>query len=279
MALSLCDDCDAATHQRVRRRLGKESTVPAQDEDVVTTYRDTTYGRMRSRAVGSPRHDVPEVVLVQGMAVADYLLPGLRAIGRWTRAHLLELPGFAGSGDPPRPLDVGEYGAAVAAWLDGAALGRVVLIGHSSGTQVAARAAAARPDEIGALVLASPTVDPTVRGWVRLVLAWRLDGHHEPDGLTESHRPEWRRAGARRLVHTVRIHLADHLEEVVPVLPMPLLVLHGREDRICTSAWARQLTRSARHGRCLTMPGAHTFPFADPEAWSEPVRRLALEAR
>jgi hypothetical protein len=30
---------------------------------------------MRSRAVGAPQPGVPEVVLVQGMAVADYLLP------------------------------------------------------------------------------------------------------------------------------------------------------------------------------------------------------------
>jgi hypothetical protein len=51
------------------------------------------------------------------MAVADYLLPGHTALGVWTRAHLVELPGFAGSCDPQHPLDVVEYGdAAPHAW-------------------------------------------------------------------------------------------------------------------------------------------------------------------
>jgi pimeloyl-ACP methyl ester carboxylesterase len=96
---------------------------------------------MRSRSVGEPRPGVPEVVLVQGMAVADYLMPAVAELGRWTRAHLVELPGFAGSGEPTRTLDVPGYAGAVVEWLDAAKLGPVVLAGHSSGTQVAARAA------------------------------------------------------------------------------------------------------------------------------------------
>jgi pimeloyl-ACP methyl ester carboxylesterase len=246
-------------------------------DEPVTAYQDTPYGRLRSRAVGSPQADVPEVVLVQGMAVADYLLPGLAALGKWTRAHLLELPGFAGSGDPPHPLDVVEYGDAVAVWLDRVELQQVVLMGHSSGTQVAARAAARRPPAVRAVVLASPTLDPRVRGWLRLLIAWRRDGQREPPGLNESHKPEWKRAGLRRLLHTVRIHLADHLEDVVPQLPVPVLVLHGGLDRLCTEEWARRLADLAHDGRFASMPGAHTFPWADREAWSEPVRRLARE--
>lgn len=232
---------------------------------------------MRSRSVGDRRADVPEVVLVQGMAVAEYLLPGLGALGGWTRAHLVELPGYAGSGEPPHELDVREQGQAVAHWLDAAGLRGVVLAGHSSGTQVAARAAATRPASVAALVLASPTVDPMARTVPRLFLRWQLDGRREPPGLTESHRPEWRRAGLRRLAHTVRIHLDDRLEEVVPELAMPVLVLRGREDRILGEEWARQLAGIARDGRYLEMPGAHTFPWLDPAAWSEPIRRLAME--
>ncbi|WP_245177284.1 alpha/beta hydrolase [Geodermatophilus sp. DF01_2] len=243
----------------------------------VTTHRDTPFGRMRSRAVGSPRNGLPEVVLVQGMAVADYLLPGLTALGQWTRAHLLELPGFAGSGEPPHPLDVVEYGDAVAAWLDATGLGRVVLMGHSSGTQVAARAAARHPPAVRAVVLASPTIDPRFRGWVRLLIAWRRDGRREPPGLNESHMPEWKRAGTRRLVHTVNIHLADRLEDAVPRLGVPVLVLHGDQDRVCTERWARSLAEQARDGRFASMPGAHTFPWADPHAWSGPIRDLAGE--
>jgi pimeloyl-ACP methyl ester carboxylesterase len=248
---------------------------PAQ---LVTSYHDGPLGRMRSRAVGEPRAGVPEIVLVQGLAVADYLLPGLAAFGGWTRAHLLELPGLAGSGEPPHELSVPEYGRTVADWLAARSFGPVVLAGHSSGTQVAAEAAAGNPGVAG-LVLASPTVDPVARGLIRLIVRWRQDGRYEPPGLTESHKPEWKRAGARRLVHLVRAHLHHALEDALRPATAPLLILRGVDDRLSTSEWARQLTTLVPDGRYVELPGAHTFPWRDPDAWSEPVRRFAASVR
>jgi pimeloyl-ACP methyl ester carboxylesterase len=230
---------------------------------------------MRSRAVGEPRPGVPQIVLVQGMAVADYLLPGLAAFGDWTRAHLLELPGFGGSGEPPHELSVPEFGRAVADWLSVQQVGPVVLAGHSSGTQVAAEAAAGNPAVAG-LVLASPTVDPVARGMIRLLVRWRLDGRHEPPGLSESHKSEWKRAGARRLVHLVRAHLRHRLEDPVRRLAVPLLVLRGADDRLSTTAWANGLAASVADGEFVELPGAHTFVWRDPQAWSPPVRRFAV---
>ncbi|MEV1078044.1 alpha/beta hydrolase [Streptomyces sp. NPDC050211] len=244
---------------------------PPFPERTVTTYHDGPLGRMRSRAVGDVRPGTPEVALVQGMGVSDYLLPGLAAFGRWTRAHLVELPGFAGSGDPPHELDVPEFGRCVAGWLSARELGPVILAGHSSGTQVAARAALGRPDVAG-VVLASPTVDPVARGLVRLFVHWQLDGRREPPGLSASHRPEWKRAGLRRLFHTARVHLDDVLEDSVARLRVPLLIIRGRDDRIGTAGWGRHLAGLVPDGEYVEVAGAHTFPWLDPEAWSEPVR-------
>lgn len=263
---------------RGRHAHGSAGAGPAFPADVTTLYHDGVLGRIRIRSVGTARPGMPEVVLVQGMAVADYLMPGLGAFGRWTRAHLVELPGFGGSGEPPRELDVADFGRCVADWLTTRRLGPVLLAGHSSGTQVAARAAPASPDVVG-VVLASPTVDPVARGWVRLLVRWRVDSRWEPEGLGESHKPEWKRAGGRRLVHTVRVHLADPLEKSVARLTAPLLVIHGEQDRIGTTRWARHLAGLVPDGRCVEVPGAHTFPWLDPEAWSPPVRELAQRAR
>lgn len=246
---------------------------PAFPERTVTAYHDGVLGRMRSRAVGRRRPGVPEVVLVQGLGVADYLLPGVAAFGRWTRAHLLELPGFAGSGDPPHELDVPEYAHAVADWLTARAPGPVVLAGQSGGTQIAARAAVGHAG-VGAVVLASPTVDPAFAGPVRLLLRWRLNARYEPPGLTRCHLPEWRRAGPRRLLKAALSHLAEPLEGSVARLRVPLLVIRGRDDRLGTAHWARQLAALVPDGRCVEVPGAHSFPWLDPLAWSEPVRRL-----
>ncbi|NYI03784.1 alpha/beta fold hydrolase [Allostreptomyces psammosilenae] len=248
---------------------------PPGPAEVTTSHHDGVLGRMRARSVGRRRPATPEVVLVQGMGVADYLMPGLLALGRWTRATLVELPGFGGSGDPPHELSVPEFGRCVADWLTAQRLGPVLLAGHSSGTQVAARVAIGRTD-VAAVVLASPTVDPAARGPLRLLARWLWDGRREPPGLTRVHRAEWRRAGPRRLVHTARAHLDDALEEAVARLRVPVLVIHGRDDVIGTARWARRLAGLAPDGECVEVPGAHTFPWLDPEAWSEPVRRLSV---
>jgi pimeloyl-ACP methyl ester carboxylesterase len=230
---------------------------------------------MRSRVLGRSG-DAPPVVTVMGMAVSDYLLPAQAALG-WTQTHLVDLPGLAGSADPPHPLEVAEYADAVAEWLAAAALPPVVMAGHSSGTQIAAKVAATRPDLVAATVLASPTVDPKARSVPRALYYWRRDAAYPMPGLSESHRPEWRRAGPRQMVHLLRAHLRDRLEETVPRIRGPLLVLLGEQDRLCTEHWARDLADRAEDGRLVTVPGPHTFLWRDPSAWSAPLRDLVGE--
>src|SRR3712207_7244126 len=60
-----------------RSTLFPYTTLFRSSTDLLTTARETPFGRMRSRSVGRPRAGVAEVVLVQGIGVADYLVPGL----------------------------------------------------------------------------------------------------------------------------------------------------------------------------------------------------------
>lgn len=249
---------------------------PEPPAEYLVRFTDTPRGRMRSRTLGEPT-GAPEAVVVMGLAVADYLLPAVREL-RWTRGHLLDLPGLAGSPDAPKPLDVPSHADAVAHWLDAAGLPPVVLIGHSSGTQVAAHAALLRPDRVAGLVLASPTIDPAYRTWPRVLLRWRLDSRFPMPGLEESHRPEWKRAGLRRIRQLVSAHLRDRLETVLPRITCPVLVIRGDHDRMLTADWARELAEGAIEGHLAVLPGPHTFLWHDPASWSEPVKRLATRS-
>lgn len=244
--------------------------------DVTIEHRPTTWGVMRSRAIGTRRAGVPEVVVVPGLAVANYLLPAVGELGSWTRAHLVELPGFGGSGEPPHPLDVEQFADALVQWLDAGGPHRPVLVGHSSGSQVVAQAAMRRPPH--ALVLASPTVDPSFRSMRKVLLAWRRNHELEPPSLDEEHTPERKRASLRRVRHALKVHLDDALEDVVPRVRAPVLVLYGDRDRLCTQEWARHLSQQAPDGRFETVPGAHSFVWTAPSAWSEPIERLARAA-
>src|SRR4051794_3958839 len=136
------------------------SGLPA---DLVTSHRPTPYGVMRSRSVGRAVDGVPDLVVVPGIGVSEYLLPAVAELGRWTRAHLVELPGYSGSGEPPHELDVDEFADALLDWLATTAPGRTILVGHSGGTQVVARAAAHHPAGLSGVVLASPGIDPAFR--------------------------------------------------------------------------------------------------------------------
>jgi pimeloyl-ACP methyl ester carboxylesterase len=247
---------------------------PDLPREMVLRYTEVPEGRIRTRVLGDPT-DLPAVVVVQGMTVSDYLLPACAALARWTQVHLLDLPGYAGSGEPTRRLDVRGYGEAVAHWLEASRLERPVVVGHSSGTQVAAWAGVLRPEEVRAVGLASPTIDPSVRSLPKLLLHWRLDAREPSPGLEENHKPEWKRAGLRGISHLVAVHLRDPLEDQVARLPMPVLALRARHDRLSTDAWMNELVARSSDARWVTMPGAHAFVWVYPDAWSAPLKSLA----
>ncbi|GAA4866978.1 alpha/beta fold hydrolase [Saccharopolyspora cebuensis] len=249
-----------------------------QPDSYLVRFTDTPQGRMRSRTLGPAGDEAPHVVAVQGMAVSEYLLPALTALSDRARTHLVDLPGLAGSGPATELLDVPGYAAAVTAWLDAADLPPVVLVGHSSSTQVVARVAVARPRRVRALVLASPTVDPAVRSWPRLILQWRRDSRYPLPGLQQQHTPEWVRAGARQLRNLVSVHLRDHLEDVIGAVRCPVLVLRGEHDEVSTESWARSLADLAPEGRFEAVPGPHTFVWSHPTAWCTPIHDLISRA-
>src|SRR5881397_2509906 len=109
---------------------------PSLPDEYRVRFTQTPQGRIRSRILGE-QTGAPPIVAVMGLTVSDYQLPALAELD-WTQRHLIDLPG---------------YGESVANWLRANDFRSTVLIGHSSGTQVAAHAAVRAPDRVGALVL------------------------------------------------------------------------------------------------------------------------------
>src|SRR5215203_5309283 len=190
---------------------------PRLPDEMLLRYTDVPEGRIRTRVLGRRQPDALPVVVIQGMAVSDYLLPACAALGSWTEVHLFDIPG---------------YGAALVHWLEAAGLDRAVVVGHSSGTQVAAWAGVLAPDRVAAVGLASPTIDPIARPLPKLLYRWRLDARSPSPGLEENHVPEWKRAGIAGVAHLVRVHLADRIEEQVSRLRVPVLVIRAEDDRL-----------------------------------------------
>jgi pimeloyl-ACP methyl ester carboxylesterase len=200
----------------------------------------------------------PDVIIVPGLAVARYLEPTVRCVEQsGACCELVRLPTTG-----PR-LGIPQYASLVADRVRGR---EVVLMGHSSGTQVAAMVAREVP--VTRLVLGSPTIDPAYRSVPRVVARWFIDGTREPSSLGRQEFPEWRRAGLGRISVLLRSMLRHPLEDLLTGVTCPVTVVRGERDPMCTPGWAASLG-----GELVTVPGLpHAFPYQDPDAFA----RLAL---
>jgi pimeloyl-ACP methyl ester carboxylesterase len=215
------------------------------------------------------------------------MIPLARALGSCgIRVWILDPPGFGYSDKPRRALSVREQAALIAEWLAASGCSRAPVLGNSFGTQVAAAVAAGHPGAVGRLVLVSPTVAPRVRqrlswlqarparaGTARVGTAmtgnsmrrsgrWRarlLGGLHRALGDDPSLRilniADYGCASLPRAIGTLRYAVAEPIEQALPRVSVPVLVIRADQDRLSSLAWAGQLATLAPDGRLARLPG------------------------
>ena len=229
---------------------------------------------VRSLVTGRPAEGVPELVLVPGLGALGYLVPLVHACARWTRVHLLDLPGFGHPLTARLPADLASVARVITAWSTHVPAAPVVLLGHSTGAQSALRAALSAPQAVAQLVLAGATFPPRSRSAGPLVRRSARTIVHERPGELPAVLPYYVR-GRRGLPVLLRTALHDAPEDRIDELAPPLLVLRGRTDHLCPRDWAVELAARARDGRAVEMPGAHNFVWTSPDL-SARVLREAL---
>jgi pimeloyl-ACP methyl ester carboxylesterase len=117
---------------------------------------------IRSLSAGHVR-DHPEVVLLAGLGAPGYLAPWARETSQWTRASIVDLPGWCSGHAQACPPTLVAMAMALAHWLEATERRDVVLLGHSTGAQAVLKTAQLVPELIRGLVLAGPTLDPDAR--------------------------------------------------------------------------------------------------------------------
>jgi pimeloyl-ACP methyl ester carboxylesterase len=98
---------------------------------------------------------------------------------------------------------------------------------------------------------------------------WRLahDLLHEPLILWLIQGWDYLNFGLRWQWQTARYMLSDRIEDKVPLMPMPVLVLRGEHDPIAPRGWVERLARLAPAGAVAVVPGvAHALNYTAPEA-------------
>jgi len=206
----------------------------------------------------------PRVVLVHGLAVSHrYLMPTAALLARRHRVAVPDLPGFGLSGEPGAVLGTRELADALGGWLDATGGGPAVLLGNSYGCQVIVDLVVRRPELAAALVLSGPTVDPAARSATRQVLRWLRDAVREDPTQAPVLLRDVRDAGVHRVYGTLRHSVADRIEEKLPLVAAPTLVVRGGVEPIVPPGWARRAAGLLPRGELVELPGSpHNSVYA-----------------
>jgi 2-hydroxy-6-oxonona-2,4-dienedioate hydrolase len=208
----------------------------------------------RWRSLGDPAS--PPIVLVHGLGVTSrYLRPVALRLAR--DRHAL-LPDFA-----DEPADIPGRAAVLGAWLAELGLARVPILANSLGCQVAVELAVREPERVEALVLVGPTVDPHARSLVRQALRLLATAPFERPSLDAIVVIEYLSHPLATL-RTAREMVEHRVEERLPHVRAPALVVRGEHDRIVPARWAEEAARLCG-GRLETLPGGHALNYTSPD--------------
>jgi 2-hydroxy-6-oxonona-2,4-dienedioate hydrolase len=231
--------------------------------------------RMHARVADSAPPGSPRVVLVHGLGVSSrYMIPTIRSLAHDCHVFAPDLPGYGRSAGPRDALDIPLLADALDAWLEAAHIGAPdVLLGNSMGCQILVDLAVRRPARVRRLVLVGPTMDAAARTAWQQFARLALDSVREAPSQPFLVAYDYAVFGFRRFRQTFYNALSDRVEDKLPRVLSPTLVVRGERDPIAPQRWVEEIVRRLPSGRLAVVPGAaHTVNYMAPDALAELVR-------
>lgn len=216
----------------------------------------------------------PDVVLVHGFGVSSRnMAPTAEALAPHCRVYAPDLPGHGLSYKPRPGLDLTGLAEALLEWMTALGLQRACLLGNSYGCQVIVELAVRHPERVERLILQAPTVDPTARDLPRQLTRRVLSGwreRHQP--ADDDTFKDWRQIGLRRMVREARHAMRDPIEDKLPRIQAPTLVVRGSRDPIAPQRWAEEAAGLIPDGRLVVLEEAvHTITYSHPHQLVEAI--------
>ncbi|MDQ6860330.1 MAG: alpha/beta hydrolase [Verrucomicrobiota bacterium] len=208
-------------------------------------------------------------ILLHGLVISSlYMIPLAKVIAAaGLDVHALDLPGFGRSEGPSEVLSVAQLADSVIEWMDASGIPKCQIVGHSLGCEIAAYVAVKAPDRVATLAMIGPTLDPAASAVRIQTLRLLRDALHEPFSLWLKWLFDFFRAGPRRAFGTTREMFRDPIENQLPRVTAPTLVMRGGIDPTVPQSAAVAVARLLPNSELLVIEGephcAHyTAPLA-----------------
>lgn len=221
-------------------------------------------------------HNSPAIVMVHGLVVSSrYMIPTAEHLAEHCRVYIPDLPGYGKSGKPQHILTIDELADALAAWMEVTGLEKATLLGNSMGCQIIANFALRHPTRIERAILVGPTMDPQARTAHQQILRWLRNIPGEPLSLFPIVTLDYLQIGFRRFVHTFRYALRNRIEEHLPSMHVPTLVVGGARDTVVPSRWLQEVTQLLPNGQFTIIDGAaHDVNYNSPQQLTQAVLKF-----
>ena len=204
------------------------------------------------------------VVLVHGLGMSSrYMMPLAVRLAPQIPVYAPDLPGHGRSETPPRALEVPEMADALEGWMEAEGLAQAAFVANSLGCQVVADLAVRHPRRVVRLALVGPTVDPAARSAWRQLARLLASAPAELPSIVLPLLVDYARMGIPRLWRELHFMLADRLEETLPRISVPALVVRGERDAIVPQGWAETVACGLGAPLVVLRGGGHALNYSD----------------
>lgn len=210
--------------------------------------------------------DASVVILVHGLVVSSrHMIPTAELLAPDYKVYAPDLPGYGESDKPLGILELSELADALCRWMDAVGLEKATMLGNSFGCQIIVEFAVRYPTRIDRAILQGPTTDRHARTLPQQLFRFLLDSPNEDPKLGAIVSYDYWLAGLPRIVRTIQICLEDRIEEKLPYVCVPTLVVRGKLDPLVPQKWAEEVTSLLPQGKLAVIPGVgHTPNYSAP---------------
>jgi pimeloyl-ACP methyl ester carboxylesterase len=249
--------------------------------------------------------DKPVMLCIHGFSstaceyslLAGELAPDVRVIAP-------DLPGSGLSYKPEAGYSIDFFVGIIREFRDTIGVGRVMLMGHSLGGQIALIYAHTYPGDVEKLILIAPYglkgaeggffewlaqseffIDLAVAFHNRLFLRWglRYFAYHDSDRVDrhiETYLADslFEQGGKNALAAICKQVLGkEPVDDLLPEIHHPALLIWGTEDRVLDYRWSRQFLTLLSHAELATIPLCGHAPMAERPVETAAAIRLFIE--